>query len=161
MSLQYIIDGYNLLNHPSFNRHKKTLQEPAQAILGFIAERRLTGSSKNKVIVVLDGFPPHLALNQDYSDTSVVYSRKIDADEKIKRLVEETANRKNIVVVSDDKEIKFMIRSLGAQWLGVEEFINKGKSKEPQSKRKEPPKQELNYSQMHSITEELKKLWLK
>ena len=79
-------------------------------------------------------------------------------------MVEESANRKNIIVVSDDKEIKFMIRSLGAQHLSIEDFI--GRDEGPaeakgKKKSKELSKQELNYTQMRDIDEELKKIWLK
>jgi len=161
MSLQFIIDGYNLLNHPQFRRASKEAL-PAASVLAFIRAGNLTGSAKNKVIIVFDGYPPGYTSQDDLGGAVVIFSRKISADEKIKKLVEETSNRKNIYVVTNDKEIKFMIKSLGAHALAIEDFIKEEKmAKSAASKRKEVSNDELNYTQKHNINEELKKLWLK
>ena len=159
MSLQYIIDGYNIINHPLFARLNKHIQNPQTVLLTFIRTKRLTGSYKNKTIVVFDGYPPSDIRLCDEGNLTVIFSRKINADEKIKMLVEESANRKTIIVVSDDKEIKFMVKSLGAAVLGIEEFI--GCKKKSQEKQREPLKLELTYSQMDEINQELRKIWLK
>ena len=160
MSLQFIIDGYNLLNHPEFRRKNKQIQDPALLVLSFIRTNRLTGSPKNRIILIFDGFPPQSAVNQDFSDAAIIFSRKISADEKIKKLVEEAANHKNIHVVSDDKEISFMVKSLGARSIGIEEFIN-AKEKSKNCQKKDLIKPELNYSQIHEINQEMSKIWLK
>lgn len=160
MSLHYVIDGYNLLNHPQVNSLGKKAPDPAKTILILIRNRRLTGSAKNKIILVFDGFPKSGVLPPEETGVEVIFSRKVSADEKIKMLVEERAMRKQIIVVSDDREIKFMVKSLGAQCLGIEEFIAaKEKLKPPP--RKDLLKPELNFSQVHKINEELKKIWLK
>lgn len=157
MSLRYIVDGYNIINHPSFSRANRNTC-PQTALLNFIKKEGLAGSHKNKITVVFDGYPPSENPVCGADGINSIFSRKISADEKIKQLVEETANRKNITVVSDDKEIRFAVRSLGASLLGAEEFIN--------SKRKlyqdgDSSKPEINYSQMHKINQELRKIWLK
>jgi predicted RNA-binding protein with PIN domain len=159
MSLQYVIDGYNIINHPQFNRKSRSSSGPCSRLLSFIRQNRLTGSPKNKVIVVFDGYPlsedtlpPDCAVN-------VVFSRKISADEKIKRIVEESAGRKNMVVVSDDKEIRFLVRPLGVRLMSVEEFIAP-KDKSAARRPKDIEAQELTYTQMHKINEELRKIWL-
>ncbi len=159
MSLLFVIDGYNILNHPGFNRKRNaTSVSPAQAIQFLIREKRLTGSLKNKVILVFDGYPAQGEPAGGYSGINLIYSRKVSADEIIKQIVEESTNRGNIVVVSDDKEIKLTARFLRARHMGVEEFIG---AKEKAPRREEPlSKPELNYSQAHKINEELKKLWL-
>ena len=159
MSLQYVIDGYNIINHPEFVRKYKQPLSPQTALSIFIKTKRLTGSTKNRVFIVFDGYPPSDFSSSDSSDSGIIFSRKISADEKIKRIVEESAQRKNIVVVSDDKEIKLIVKSLGAQWLGVEDFIGP-KKRTKSAQGKDLLKQELNYSQMDAINKELSKLWL-
>jgi hypothetical protein len=76
-------------------------------------------------------------------------------------IVEETANRKNIVVVSDDKEVRFMAKALGASCLGVSGFIG---SKDNAKSRNEHSagsfKEELTYTQMSKINQELFKRWI-
>lgn len=162
MSLQYIIDGFNIINHPQFTRRHKHSASPGVSLLTFIRANRLTGSPKNKVIIVFDGYPESGeyagGAGQD-SDFAVIFSRKISADEKIKKIVEESANRKNIVVVSDDREIGFMVKSLGACSIGVEKFIAQGEESGERRKKDSQP-QELTYSQKHAIDKELRKLWL-
>jgi len=90
---------------------------------------------------------------------NALFSRKISADRKIEMLVEESADRKNIIVVSDDREIKLTSKCQGARSIGVEEFIG------PKKKAHEPGKGELakpvlSYSSIHKINEELSSIWL-
>lgn len=159
MSLQFIIDGYNTINHPLFSRAHKQTEDPPGILLTFIREKRLTGSPKNKISLVFDGYPKSNTPSLDEENVNVIFSRKISADEKIKMMVEEQANRKNIVVVSGDRQICFMVKLLGACSMKIEEFI-KAKEKPPRQK-KELLKPELSYSQMHKINQELSKIWLK
>jgi len=158
MSLQFIIDAYNLINHPLYNREEYSLC-PAAALAAFIREKRLTGSLKNKVTLVFDGFPPAQAPSQQEGYIGIIFSRKISADEKIKMLVESSSGRKAIVVVSDDRQIRFASKALGTKVIGIEEFI-RGKEKEGASP-KEPVKPELTYTQVQRINEELREKWLK
>lgn len=160
MSLHYIIDGYNIINHPQFTRTHKSSQDSRTALLSFIRRKRLTGSLKNKVTVVFDGYPDSSAAPFDESGIRVIFSRRVSADEKIKMLVEETAGRKNIIVVSDDKEIKFMVKSLRARVSGVDEFFSV-KEKAENGRKGEIIEAGLNYTQMQKINEELSRLWLK
>jgi len=160
MSLQYIIDGYNIINHPLFARTHKASPNIHQSLIKFIKTKRLTGSAKNKVMIVFDGYPPGAGRSYEDREMSMIFSRKISADEFIKKLVEESAQRKSIVVVSNDNEIKSMIKYLGARHQAIEDFVGE-KEKSASHKAKEPIKAELSFSQMHKINEELKKIWLK
>jgi predicted RNA-binding protein with PIN domain len=121
-----------------------------------IRSKRLTGSHKNQITVVFDGYPEQQASQETFKDIKVIFSCDLEADEKIRILVETSPQPKNIVVVSDDKQIKFGVRLLGARVLGVEEFI--GQDRKERSEPVDPP---LNYSQMHKINQELRKLWLR
>ena len=115
--------------------------------------------SQNKFTVVFDGYPKVSAKNLEETDINVVFSREETADAWIKRMVETSKNPKNIVVVSDDREIIFFVKSIGASSIGIEEFINP--QVKPQRKKEDLIKSELNFSQINKINQELKALWLK
>lgn len=118
----------------------------------------MTGSPKNKVILVFDGYPDTREPLRLKTEFEVIFSRKDSADERIKKMVEACGNPRNTVVVSDDKEIKFFVRSLGAIALGVEEFvIRKEKFKRQQDYS---AKLQLSYSAMQKINQELRRVWL-
>jgi len=159
MSLQYVIDGYNIINHPHFRQRHKEILNPAESLSAFIQEKRLGGSTKNKIIIVFDGYPSGSEAVQTRPGHSLVYSRKLSADEKIKRIVEESADRKNIVVISDDKEVKLTARFLGARVMGVEEFV-RAKVQRRSLREDDSKNAELSYSAMHKINQELRKIWL-
>lgn len=159
MSLQYIIDGYNIINHPIFKPHiTKRIRDSRVALLEFIRINNPSRGLKNKITVVFDGHADPL-IKVDETDINIVFSRRETADERIKKMVEASGNPKNMVVVSDDKEIRFFVTSVGAKAMGVEEFIN---SKQRPFKENEVfLKPELTYTQMHKINQELRKIWLK
>jgi predicted RNA-binding protein with PIN domain len=114
--------------------------------------------------VVFDSYPPVPGLKQNYVNVDIIFSRDETADEKIKKMVEKSSRPRNIVVVSDDKEIKLFVKSVGARVLGAEEFINR-QEKQRNLKDEETAmsalKPELNYSEILKINRELKKIWLK
>ncbi len=158
MSLQYIIDGYNVIKHSQFNRIHKHSEDPAGDLLAFIRIRKPALNSQDKVLIVFDGYPK--ANSADGSNPRLIFSRKISADEKIKRIVEESADRKNLVVVSDDRELQIMVKACGARCMAVEEFI--ATKTRPQSlKSHETLKPELSFTEIHKINQELRKIWLK
>ncbi len=164
--MEYVIDGYNVVHHPLFGQIKKHHSDPRLTLIESLRTERLTGSQRNKIIVVFDGYPDSSQGAYDDSSARIVFSRQHTADERIIEIVEHSLNPKNTVVVSDDREIKFFIKQAGAKALSVEEFLNPifvklnridgGKKNEP-----DPLDHELTYSQKHKINQELRKLWLK
>jgi len=159
MPLQHIIDAYNIINHIQFGPIRKKIKDPQRALLEFLKNRRLGRNSKSKITVVFDGYPKVAAQKLDETDIDVVFSKEETADARIKRLVQASKNPKNIVVISDDREIRFFVKSIGARSIGVEEFINP--QVKPQRKKEDLIKPELNYSQISKINQELKALWLR
>jgi hypothetical protein len=127
-------------------------------LLELIRDRRLCGSSRNKATVVFDGYTNIPGPEWDRFEASVVFSRQQSADERIRKILEASANLKNTVVVSDDKEVGLLARLMGAKSLSVEGFI--GKEKRPSRLHGAAMKAQLSYSQMHKINEELKRVWL-
>jgi len=119
----------------------------------------LTASPNNKCLVVFDGYADPASDNLADGNIEVIFSRRVSADERIKRLVELTSAPKNIIVVSDDKEIAFFVRSCGARSMSVEDFLGTREKKRLAGK-KIPPEPEISYTQMHKINEELRRLWL-
>jgi predicted RNA-binding protein with PIN domain len=164
MSLHYIIDAYNVINHPTFSRSHKKIKDCRRALLDFIMINRLCGSSKNSLTVVFDGFPPPLESSIKSKNTSLIFSQEDSADNVIKRLVEESREPRNIRVVSDDKEIRLFIKFFRASSLSVEEFINRpqkaGDSRKTYMSLSEL-KPELNQAQILKINQELERRWLK
>ncbi len=66
--------------------------------------------------------------NSAASSIRVVFSQGETADEKIIRMVEEAAHKKNIVVVTDDRSLQYSVRALGAKVSGVQIFLEQGAS---------------------------------
>jgi len=160
MSLQYIIDAYNIINHPQFSPSSKGSGVQA-SLVEFIRTNRLTGSRKNKVIIVFDGYPKSGQDIPEEPGILCLFSRMIEADEEIKKLVEESAQPRNIVVVSDDRQVQLASRLLAAQTCGVKEFICGKKNKRmPGPSSEEVDDNKISYSKMQKINAELKKRWL-
>ncbi|MFN7171154.1 MAG: NYN domain-containing protein, partial [Candidatus Omnitrophota bacterium] len=98
------------------------------------------------------------------SNINVVFTKTETADQYIKRLIEQKCNPKNTVVVSDDKEIRFFVRSCSGLVMTVEEFIQRRERLRLSSKEASPGstlKPELTYTQVQKINQELRKIWLK
>ncbi|MDD5120878.1 MAG: NYN domain-containing protein [Candidatus Omnitrophica bacterium] len=160
MSLQYIIDAYNLINHPCFKTTHPALNIQ-YSLADFIRINKLTGSKNNSVVLVFDGYPPVKQAVPEGPDLVCIFSRKLEADEVIKKIVEQSESAANIIVVSDDKEVQLASKLLHARSCGIEEFIcgkkNNRTGRSLNLNASEPP---LSYSAMQKINAELKKLWL-
>lgn len=164
MSLHYILDGYNVIKHPEFPPLNK-LRDQRQALIRFIQDKKPCGSSNNKVTVVFDGKNPTLNFNESGvlakgQKVGIIFTYGSCADDKIKKLVSSSQNPKRIVVVSDDREIQFFIKSYGARSINVKDFLEKG---EDIKKKRfgDSPKVELSYSEAERISRELKRIWLR
>ena len=161
MSLQYIIDAYNIINHPQFSPRAKKSPNIQSSLADFIILNRLSGSIKNKVILVFDGYPPHGQKLPEGDSLVCVFSRMIEADEVIKKIVEESGQPRNIIVVSDDRAVQSAVRCLNARISGVEEFIcGKKSARKIDAMCQEREENKVSYSKMQAINAELKKKWL-
>ncbi|MBP7215734.1 MAG: NYN domain-containing protein [Candidatus Omnitrophica bacterium] len=159
MSLQYIIDGYNLLHHKLLTLNAGSVsKDPQNALLEFIQFNALCGSAHNKITVIFDGYPEG-GLDLRKGAIEVIFSRDKTADERINALLESSRDVKNIRVVSDDKQIRLFARGIGAQSVKIEDFL------QPLIKRKRKQdissELKLSYSKQLEITRELRKIWLK
>ncbi|MCF7870944.1 MAG: NYN domain-containing protein [Candidatus Omnitrophica bacterium] len=148
--LRFIIDGYNLVHKISKIKDSST---PCSDLILFIYKNKLTGSDNNEVWLIFDGGrPPYQINNFQYK---IKFSGSESADDLIIKKVERVNNKKQIVVVTDDRQLAYRARSLGAKNISVDSFISKTKIKEKKEKVKD-----IKYSLQREITEELKKIWL-
>ena len=161
MSLQYIIDAYNLINHPEFKPVAKPALNIQHALADFIRLNGLTGSKNNNLVLVFDGYPPPAEDIPRQNGLLCLFSRRQEADELIKKIVQDSSAPKNIIVVSDDKEVRLTSRFFHAQICNVKEFIcGKKSSRSSTSAKIAADDFKLSYAKMQKINAELRKKWL-
>ena len=71
-----------------------------------------------------------------------------------KHISRKIGNKKSVVVVSDDREIKDYARGMRARLCSTADFLKLKKKSQVGSK-------DISYSLQHEITEEMRKIWLK
>ncbi len=166
MSLHFLVDGYNVINQVSSLKHIPVLENARLGLARLIKSKCLVGSKNNRITLVFDGRDDvGLYSSQAQDSVEIIFSKGESADEVIKRFVQYSANPKQIVVVSDDKEILRFIRPLGAKALPVAEFMFKeskqarSRQKNKQDRSSHSPKQGLTYQQQEAIRRELMGFW--
>ena len=160
MSLHYIIDGYNVVRQVDFLTGKK-LQTEREGLVRFIERYQPQGSKRNEVTIVFDG-NAQVSSPPMKSPVRVIFSQDRTADDKIKYMVEHSRNPKRLVVVTDDKQIIFYCRPLGARVMPVKSFLNNSLlMKRKRGPESEDDKSELDDAVAAAITESLKKIWIK
>lgn len=118
--MSYLIDGNNVMaQRVGWHRDKpgarrKLLDEVAK----FAQMNRIS------VTVVFDGAPEqHVADGSSYRGVRVFYAeRGSNADERIKRLVEESRERRTLWVVTSDRELSDYVRRCGARIIRSGDF---------------------------------------
>lgn len=151
MSLHYFVDGYNLIQS-SERLAQGALWDRREKLLKFIEEKRPQG--RNRVTVVFDG-REDVTSDPHRGETQVLFSVGRDADSVIKQRVDDLANPRNAVVVTDDRAIQKWVRGVGARVMSCEAFLKAGA--DPAALRRPAP--ELDPQAAAEINEELKKLW--
>ena len=156
-----MIDGYNLIKrNPALA--SKSLQDGRQGLVSFIERNRPQGSLRNQVTIVFDGKPGMYGL-PSAQEVSVVFTEYESADDLIKYRVEEAKNKKEFVVVTDDKQLLLYVRSLGAAVMSVGDFYKRSSSLKPTVKGggKLPQRMKVITSSFeHVINQEFTKIWI-
>ena len=118
--MSYLIDGNNVMGQRvGWHRDKP------RARRGLLEElAQFAAGGRARVAVVFDGAPDeHFADGSSYKGVRVYYAaRGSDADERIKALVEESRERRTLVVVTSDRALAEYVRRCGAQVLRAGEF---------------------------------------
>ncbi len=167
MALHYILDGYNIIKQiPAYSF--KGLKEGRDSLVSLIEMYRPQGSDKNLVTIVFDGQADVFYPQKPNPHCQVVFSTHQSADDKIRQIVDKSKSKSQMIVVTDDKELRFSVRAIGAKVMNVKEFLEKAKPFAPQEqsagKKGKPPKDDEKYipkTLEYKITTEMKKIWLK
>jgi len=113
-----IIDAYNCLHAAS------AMSGPLSGIslrqLG-----KLVSSSGQKVILVMDGLPkPSEPKADEFINVELLYSGKsAKADDLIARILQKSTGRREITVVSNDRQVAAQARRSGAKSISCERFL--------------------------------------
>lgn len=156
MSLHFILDGYNIIRKIP-NLSSKKVKQAREELIRLIEEKRLTGSKRNRVTIVFDGDSDNSASKKKLPSNGVEIIFAKDADEKIRDIIKKGSNPKEILVITDDRELQDSVKILGANVQDLESFLEK--LKKPKI-IVEDPKLEFSSKIKADITEELKRIWL-
>ena len=154
--LLYIIDGFNLVHKvPSL----KQSDDPQPQLIQYLKEHKLTGSRNNKATVVFDGWA-RIQIPKE-PGFEVIFGCDRSADDIIKERIAKIKKTSQyplseVIVVSDDREIRDFAKKLGAVSRGITDFLKINNSK---SRSKEDSK-EISYPLQKEITDELRRIWL-
>ncbi|HEX8128095.1 MAG TPA: NYN domain-containing protein [Pyrinomonadaceae bacterium] len=118
--MSYLVDGNNVMGQRvGWHRDKP------RARRGLLEElARFASGGRARVAVVFDGAPDeNFADGATYKGVRVYYAeRGSDADERIKTLVEDSRERRTLIVVTSDRALADYVRRCGAQVLRSGEF---------------------------------------
>ena len=118
--MSYLVDGNNVMaQRVGWHRDKPGAR---RALLDDLAG--LAQAKKVSVAVVFDVAPEqHFADGAKYRGVRVFYAeRGSNADERIKRFVEETRERRTLLVVTSDRALADYVRRCGAQVIRSGDF---------------------------------------
>lgn len=162
MSLHFLIDGYNLIKrNPALA--SKSLEDGRQAFITLIERNRPQGSLSNQVTVVFDG-KPGMYGSPVSREIRVVFTEYESADDLIKRRVEESKNKKNIVVVTDDRALLLYVRGCGACVMSCVDFLKHTSSAKVSAKGKRSSSGSskiISSTFEHTVNQEFENIWLK
>lgn len=158
MSLYYIIDGYNVLKQLPDEADVR-LGRDRQSLLDIIKKYNLCG--KNRADVVFDGRSDVVG-QLHRSQYRVLFSEGESADDVIVKLVKSSPMPKRTIVITNDRELAFKVKNLGAEVKKVAEFAAKiNKIKKGHKEKKDYSKSPLNEELKDRINDELRQTWLK
>ncbi len=85
---------------------------------------RFAAAKKIKISVVFDGAPEtNFPDGSSYKSVRIFYNaRGSNADERIKRIVEASKERRTLIVVTDDRQLASYVRKCGAPVQGCRRF---------------------------------------
>jgi predicted RNA-binding protein with PIN domain len=159
MALHYIIDGYNVLKQLS-NITKIKVSTKAEGLVSFLFSYHPQGSKRNKVTIIFDGYGE---INSQFREKgiNVIYSKKISADDYIISYIKKMGRITNIKMVSDDRELRYRAKILGAKVVNVDEFLKPVVKKKEKRKAIREDKPSLYSKKAQEITSYLEKIWLR
>ncbi|MFC1501281.1 NYN domain-containing protein [Elusimicrobiota bacterium] len=131
MSKHYILDGYNIIKSDETETLcSGTLEQQRNKLIALVDRNKPQGSLKNLVTIVFDGkndnpFDSEGFSLQKVNNLDIVFSKGTTADRIIEKLVNESNNPSNMVVITNDRGIRKLLGPSGAAFLTVEKFFEK------------------------------------
>ena len=153
--MKFIIDGYNVIHQIATLKNKR-LRSQREQLIKLLETAQVKSRRFKDLTVVFDG-QLSVSAARVYSTVKVIFSKGKRADKKIKEMLECSNGTRDICVVSDDREVKFYISSLGAKKLAVKEFLKMISSTFIEHKSHSF---KLEGSEARKITQELEQIWL-
>ena len=149
--IHYIIDGNNVIGKiPELFRLQKSDKQRSREQLVFLLQRYFS----NKKINLTLHFDGYANSPLSLSKGKIIYSENKSADSLIKENIERIKNRRNIILITSDNELKNFGKACGCTILSSKDFgmmITKGNSIDEEKPRTE----EIN------DVEEWKRIFLK
>ena len=164
MALHFVLDGYNIINRASALAKQK-LEDSRESLIKWVEVKNPQGSFRNQVTIVFDGQSGVGGYHKSFL-VKVLFSWEESADDLIKKIVSVQENKKSTVVVTDDREIQYYVRALGAQVLSVDEFFRRAqppevKQSSTKSKKNfQEEKKDISKTLESKINAEFEKIWL-
>lgn len=153
----YIIDGYNLINKIE-EIQAKELKKKREYLINLLINKMPHG--KNKITIIFDGkYEIYSSNKQNLKEygIEVIFTNFETADDKIKKLVERSNNPKEIIVITDDREIQYYVRYYGCKIVTAVDFLNKLK---PKPNNNQPSENKtLSIEEEDNINKEIKKMY--
>ncbi len=151
--MKYLIDGYNVI-HQMAQLRTKRLRSQREEFIRFLETAQMTNRRFKDLTVIFDG-QSDVSAPRMHSAIKITFSRGGCADKKIKEIVESSNFARDIAVVSDDREVRSYIGSLGAKKVSVKEFL---KTVCSSFGRRDVFK--LDETEAKKINRELERVWL-
>ena len=121
--MPYLVDGNNVMaQRVGWHRDKPKARRRLMDELA-----RFAGGRRVSVSVVFDGAPEqHFGDGASYKGVRVFYAeRGSNADERIKQMVENSRERRTLMVVTSDRQLADYVRRCGAKVIRSGEFRKK------------------------------------
>ncbi len=140
------------------------LEDERQYLVYLIELNQPQGSLKNQVTIVFDGRSGFWS-GPSSSSVRIIFSDTESADNKIKKIIAESFTPKNFVVITDDRDIRYAVRAMGAALMSVKDFLKKiepsAKKAVRGSSQGSGANKNISKTLEFKITSELEQIWLK
>ena len=134
---------------------------PQFELIQYIKKNKLSGSARNSVIIIYDGMPQASVTRE--REFEIIFSQERSADELIKQRIDKIKNYtkypiSEVIIVSDDREIREYAIKSGAVSLRTVDFLKIKKESPREDKQGD---KDISFHLQKEITDELRKIWLK
>ena len=147
----FIIDGNNLIGKiASLHKLQQKVKQSSREKLAFILESYFIGKPNNKVSLHYDGFEGQSIRLQRIR---IIYSGKRTADDEIKSQIEQEKNRRTIIVISSDRNLKDFASVCDCDWMSCEDFAKDIMNRSPEDEEKQ------RQNELNNDNDEFKRLF--